>query len=360
MRICRYDQGHTPIFTCPYHGWSYGLDGRLVGVPKYSEAYFGELDKAAWGLIPVAQLTVYRGLIWATWDPEAPSWLDYLGGMKPFLDAMLDPCDGSDGEATILLGVQKWVIPSNWKFVAENFAGDHYHNISHRSVELVGIGPGGRGDTRHGGMARPPLRGITGFPGLGHGWRGTPARPNEVGQDFYPFPRVSEPEVDRYFEAAYRRLRQSRRWPPLWLFGGGGNIFPNMAFHARFPRTILVAHPQGPTHTEMWRWYLIDQDSPEVVVDYWRRYLLRYSGPGGMTEQDDMENWNYATAASQGIIAQRYPFNYQQGLGHGQPVDDPPGAWVSEAVPSETNAWVFYERWAQLMGEPAREEDEEG
>ena len=32
-------------------------------------------------------------------------------------------------------------MPSNWKFGAENFLGDTYHNVSHRSVDLVGIGP---------------------------------------------------------------------------------------------------------------------------------------------------------------------------------------------------------------------------
>ena len=34
-----------------------------------------------------------------------------------------------------------------------------------------------------------------------------------------------------------------------------------------------------------------------------------------MTEQDDMENWNYAHAASRGTIARRYPYNYEQGSG---------------------------------------------
>src|SRR6266404_4138689 len=29
MKVCRYDEGNTPVFTCPYHGWSYGTDGRL-------------------------------------------------------------------------------------------------------------------------------------------------------------------------------------------------------------------------------------------------------------------------------------------------------------------------------------------
>ena len=32
MKVCRYDEGNTPVFTCPYHGWSYATDGKLVYV----------------------------------------------------------------------------------------------------------------------------------------------------------------------------------------------------------------------------------------------------------------------------------------------------------------------------------------
>ena len=33
MKVCRYDEGNTPVFTCPYHGWSFATDGKLVGFP---------------------------------------------------------------------------------------------------------------------------------------------------------------------------------------------------------------------------------------------------------------------------------------------------------------------------------------
>src|ERR1700688_1881544 len=29
MKVCRYDEGNTPLFTCPYHAWSYATDGKL-------------------------------------------------------------------------------------------------------------------------------------------------------------------------------------------------------------------------------------------------------------------------------------------------------------------------------------------
>lgn len=59
MKVCRYDEGNTPVFTCPYHGWSYATDGRLAGVPFYKDAYHGKLDKSKWGLVEVAQIFNY-------------------------------------------------------------------------------------------------------------------------------------------------------------------------------------------------------------------------------------------------------------------------------------------------------------
>jgi len=168
MKVCRYDEGHTAVFTCPYHGWSYGTDGKLVGVPYYKEAYHEQLDRSQWGLIEVAQLKNYKGTIWATWDKDAPPFLDFLGEMRLHLDTLLDCRDGREGGSEVLGGIQKWMMPCNWKFAAENFAGDAYHNISHRSVDMVGIGPSGQGrrDTAERATAQ---RVATSFPALGHG-----------------------------------------------------------------------------------------------------------------------------------------------------------------------------------------------
>src|SRR5918999_499210 len=44
IKVCRYDDGNTLVFTCPFHGWSYDTDGRLVGVAYYDEAYDKALD----------------------------------------------------------------------------------------------------------------------------------------------------------------------------------------------------------------------------------------------------------------------------------------------------------------------------
>ena len=91
------------------------------------------------------------------------------------------------------------------------------------------------------------------------------------------------------------------------------------------------------------------------MKDCLRHYYMRYSGPAGLTEQDDMENWHYAHAASRGTIARRHPFNYEMGLGRGARgfVDHGlalPGeiSDVTQAA-SENNQRGFYRRWRQFM-----------
>src|SRR5579863_3901445 len=103
MKVCRYDEGNTTVFTCPYHGWSYGTDGRLVGVPFFREAYHSTLERAQWGLVEVAQIARHKGSVWATWDPAAPPFREYLGEFVRYLDLSLDSWDGGEGGSEVLL-----------------------------------------------------------------------------------------------------------------------------------------------------------------------------------------------------------------------------------------------------------------
>jgi hypothetical protein len=137
---------------------------------------------------------------------------------------------------------------------------------------------------------------------------------------------------------------------------GPATLFPNMSFAAGFPRSILVAHPISATETEVWRWFLVDKDAPDFVKEWLREYYMRYGGPAGMTEQDDMENWDYATQASLGVVARRFAYNYTQGLGREQ-LSDLEGAIHSDhAIAGEVNARAFYRRWVEYVDNTSQEE----
>ena len=227
MKVCRYDEGNTPVFTCPYHGWSYSTNGSLVGVPYFRSAYHEDLDKSKWGLIEVAQICNYKGSIWATWDPDAPPFLEYLGDFKMFLDLTLDSWDGREGGSEVIGGVQKWIIPCNWKFPAENFSGDSYHNISHRSVDMVGIGPSGTG--RRDMSERQQARRLhVMFPDRGH-HTGVYVLPEAT---ITPPAYQDSPVVSDYFASCEEKRRKSRgNWSRV--IGSPGEVVPNTALHPR-------------------------------------------------------------------------------------------------------------------------------
>jgi len=338
MKVCRYDEGNTSAFRCPYHAWTYKTDGTLVGVQDYENAYQPPFDKSQWGLVEVAQLDTYMGTIWATWDKNAPPLTEFLGGVTFAFDNGLCAWDGSDAEVELLGTVQKWRVPCNWKFIAENFAGDWLHGVSHRSVDMIRLGPSGEIGRRDdfGQLV------VTAYP-EGHGILYS-VYPNVPERREY---QMSPVTAEYYQECWSRRLKNKGDLAgtcPLV-----GTIFPNMSFHAQQPRTLLISHPVSANETEMWRTYFVDKDAPDEVKQFLREYYMRYSGPGGMTEQDDMENWNYAHAASGGTISRRRPYNYKSGLGVGGPHKVIPGVVTENPITSEQNPRFFYKRWAEYM-----------
>lgn len=344
MKVCLYDHGNTQIFTCPYHAWSYSSDGKLFGVPQYKELYEGNLNREEWSLIEVPRMAVYKGTVWASWDKDAPDFLHYLGDAVTHLDLALDCRDGREGGSEVLFGVHKWVMPCNWKFAAENFLGDTYHNVSHRSVDMVGIGPsaeaGAKG--RRDNELEKAQHIWVNFP-AGHGVHSALMPEAAEFVDSYR----NNPVVAAYFRHCHEERKRRLGAERNRLVPFVGTIYPNLSFHGGQPRALCLWHPHGPEATEGWRFFLVDADAPKEVKDFLRGYYMRYSGPAGMTEQDDMENWNYATAGSRGVIARRYPFNYQQSLGKVQSNGTVAGN-VSLQV-SEENPRQFYRRWRDYM-----------
>jgi len=80
-------------------------------------------------------------------------------------------------------------------------------------------------------------------------------------------------------------------------------MFPNTSPLARQPRTLAVWASARPAPDRgLALGTFVDADAPAEVKDFLRHYYIRYSGPSGLTEQDDMENWNYAHKASRGTI----------------------------------------------------------
>lgn len=133
--VCQKDKGYANFFRCPYHGWTYSNDGRLTGCP-FQDGYGPDFDKEEMGLVPVAQVGVYAGFIFAKLTEGGPTLEEYLGHAKPYIDqvAALTP-EGIELSA----GVQKNAYDGNWKLQVENSIDPYHFGFVHESfLELTG------------------------------------------------------------------------------------------------------------------------------------------------------------------------------------------------------------------------------
>jgi phenylpropionate dioxygenase-like ring-hydroxylating dioxygenase large terminal subunit len=120
--LCPAERGHARTFACPYHGWTYDLDGALTGVP-YPGGY-AALDKREYGLEAAPRVSSYRGFVFASFAPTGITLHEHLGAATRLIDRS---CDLSPvGEIELTAGWVKHRCAANWKTLPENDS-DGYH-----------------------------------------------------------------------------------------------------------------------------------------------------------------------------------------------------------------------------------------
>ena len=131
-RLVDGEAGCSARLTCPYHAWTYGKDGRLIGVPQRGE--YPGLDPASLGLVPVA-LEAWRGFLFVTLEPGAPSVAEmmapYEAEIAPYRFEELRPI----GRLTLR------PRDLNWKTIADNYSDGLHISVGHPGLtRLFGRG----------------------------------------------------------------------------------------------------------------------------------------------------------------------------------------------------------------------------
>jgi choline monooxygenase len=109
--------GRASILHCPYHGWNYGLDGSLKGMPEFDGVK--DFDRQKNGLAPVGA-EIWEKFVFVNLDPKAAPLRDFLGGLVKRMAP---------------LGVSKlhyfesrvYDIHCNWKVFVDNYLDGGYH-----------------------------------------------------------------------------------------------------------------------------------------------------------------------------------------------------------------------------------------
>ena len=109
--------GLAEILQCPYHGWKYGLDGSLKGMPEFDGVQ--NFDRAQNGLVPI-RVETWECFVFVNLDPKAAPLTEFLGGlvkrMAPLGVSKLHYFDR-----------RSYNIACNWKVYVDNYLDGGYH-----------------------------------------------------------------------------------------------------------------------------------------------------------------------------------------------------------------------------------------
>ncbi len=217
VNVCRHrgstvaeGAGNRKTLQCPYHAWTYGLDGRLRAAPRADFA----LDDV--GLEPV-RLEPWGPVLCVNADASAEPLADWLGPVPAQVAEL-----GLDVDALQFHHRAEWRVAANWKVVAENFLECYHCAVAHPSFSaLVDVSPDayrlevGRLHSTQVGPARDgatrsqfhfvwPNTGINVFPGeanlsIGPFVPGAPDRTDRF-LDYFFGPHVSEAWISELLE----------------------------------------------------------------------------------------------------------------------------------------------------------------
>jgi phenylpropionate dioxygenase-like ring-hydroxylating dioxygenase large terminal subunit len=355
--LCRADSGNASHFRCSYHGWTYANTGELRGVTYQADVFGrGGIDKSTLSLFSPAQVDSFLGLIFATWDPEAPALTEYLGDIGWYLETIFGKA--ADGLEVVGTPVRN-IVRANWKTEGENLSGDGYHTtITHASAFELGLFATQKDLVKLADDVAPKFTGRTVDAGNGHTMRIQRLPLRLEGNHYFGYPKEMWADFDEKLSPAQQQVMSC-------LSVGHGSIFPNMSFienfktnidgpdlHARYVR-ITIRYPINATTSEQLWFFLAPKGADPEWLRLSRLGYLRTNGPSGLFEIDDTENFVGISEASVGDVSRGLPVILEGGKHH--PPTPPEVGWPGNVVDgdrTERTLRAFHSRWEELMAEP--------
>ncbi|GIU95939.1 MAG: (2Fe-2S) ferredoxin [Gaiellaceae bacterium] len=136
LNVCRHrgalvcdGSGERATLQCPYHAWTYGLDGRLLAAPRFARE--GGTDEAELGLVPL-RLETWGPFLFVCADDDAPPLAEVLEDVPERVASA-----GIDVDALRFLQRAESELAANWKIVAENFLECYHCPTAHPGFSAV-------------------------------------------------------------------------------------------------------------------------------------------------------------------------------------------------------------------------------
>jgi p-cumate 2,3-dioxygenase subunit alpha len=289
-RICRDKRGSTKSFSCPYHGWVFNTEGKLLSMN--AETGFVKDINADSGLDlkKVPRLEHYRGFHFVNFDANAVSLSDFLAGAKDFIDAM---CDQSvSGEIAVLPGEHAYSVSANYKFMCEN-SYDGYHLLPTHVSYLEALDDKLGADTGQSAVAfiANAYKNQGRARGLGHGHAGLESWV-PTGRPVASWIPPWGPELKKEIEATRARLEQRfGKQKSDFISDVQKNlvIFPNLVFNDNAGLTVRTIEPMSVNSMRINAWAFAPVGESAALTTVRLDNFVHFLGPAGFGSGDDVE-----------------------------------------------------------------------
>ncbi len=319
--VCNQERGNTRYFTCPYHRWTYGSDGKLVAMTGEEDYPAGWRERIG-GLLHAPSVSTYHGMIFARMAAEGESLEGYFGSAKKHIDLWLSQ---SPTSSIRVLPPTVTRYPANWKFQVENTTdGGHarfVHSSAFKIMEEHGLRDRARG-----------LLGCSRGCDHGHGVLDRPLRRFFTGDTM---DRYRKTLAEHYGEERAKRVAE---------YGGQMTLFPT--FHLMEHR-FRVIQPVSVAETLVYEYPVHFDGVPEEVNREISERFTQEGGSmvGGFINTDDIEIFVRAQAA---LNAAHHLVWLDLSRGMASERVEPDGERISEAA-HEVPQRSMYRAWRQFM-----------
>lgn len=337
--VCTERSGSALRFRCIYHGWTYGNDGRLIGVPG-DDAYSGDFNREELGLGSPVRFESYRDFWFLCLDPGAPPLVEYLAGATDYIDLVTE--QSPTGSMEIISGIQEYDVAGNWKLMVENSVDDYHLPTTHSTWLNYMVNSGVQIDApaRDEGLVLP-RKGKAVALGNGHfttdnlNYRGRP-----VAAWIPIYGEEAKPQITAIREELVQRLGPDRA---ARVADTNRNlvIFPNLVINDGSSVTVRTFFPDGVGNMRVTAWALGTAEEDEDARARRLDAFLTFYGPGGFATPDDVEALEMV---QQGLTNWQEMRWTDMSRGMGKPDEE-------QLNSDEHHLRTFWRRWNEMMRE---------
>ena len=325
---------------CPYHGWTYRLDGSLLGVPM--RGGYAEADIKACGAnggMRTINSASHRGFVFVQIDAAGPSFQDYFGSALSCIDMMADR--SPSGELEVAGDCLRSRIRCNWKIYLENI-NDGVH--VHAAHESAAIGARKAWSTKPADEPKPmaieqlwPFSFSNEFMDAmggrvlrnGHSILGTRSSIHSGYGD-----------VPGYADAMNQAYGAERATAILSFSPQNMVLYPSIAMKTS-PQMMRVLRPVAPDATIVESWAFRPKDTPDILLERSLTYSRIAFSPMSLVAHDDIhifETVQHAlSAGSEDWVS------FHRGYKADEPGDDVATTGTNEMLMrNQYRAWVRY------------------